>query len=76
MLVDDAFNGLRVDVAQIGVYQDVAEAADLFPVNRGMLVLKLFRQLLGRFGEGLQITQGCIVLRSRPASDRRAIRCA
>jgi len=59
--VDDGSDRQWINVAEVVVDQDVAEAADLPPGNIGARGLPPVRQLLRGFCQRLEIAQGSIV---------------
>jgi len=61
MRVDDSRNSQWVDIAQIVVHEDIAEAANFPPGNFRAAGLQRLRQVLGSLRQGLQIAQRCIV---------------
>jgi len=61
MSVDDSRNSQWVDIAQIIVHENIAEAADLAPGDFWAAGLQRLRQVLGSLRQGLQIAQRCIV---------------
>ncbi|MFT4194930.1 MAG: hypothetical protein QM614_09830 [Ottowia sp.] len=61
MPLDDGGDGRRIDVAQVVVHQDVAEPGDVVPRDLRAAGLLVGRQVLGGFGQRLEVAQGGIV---------------
>ena len=52
-LIDHTLHGLRIDFPEIGMHENIAEAADLSPRDCGVLCFQMIRKLLGRFALSL-----------------------